>query len=82
MKAIFWCAFFPTIKTFWVSSIVSLPFIKTMYAALDRPVFFEKGGGGGALGAGARGGESHHEFTNNNFAFHESRNKQLRFHAL
>ena len=29
---------------------------------------------------GGKGG-SHHEFTNNNFAFHESRNKYLRFHA-
>ena len=34
------------------------------------------GGGGG----GGRGG-SHQEFTNNNFAFHESRNKYLLFHA-
>ena len=30
---------------------------------------------------GAGGGGSHHEFTNNNFAFHEPQNKFLRFNA-
>ena len=31
-----------------------------------------------AQGGGGQGG-SHHEFTNNNFAFHESPNQNLRF---
>jgi len=30
-------------------------------------------------GGGGKGG-SHHEFTNNNFVFHKSQNKYLRFH--
>ena len=46
----------------------------TLMVFLDRVTRAQGWGGGGK-------GGSHQEFTNNNFAFHESRNKYLLFHA-
>ena len=37
---------------------------------------------GWEINKGGQGGGSHDEFTNNNSAFDESRNKYLRFHAF
>ena len=50
----------------------SFPFIRLQSVAGWE---INKGGQGG-------GGGSHDEFTNNNSAFDESRNKYLRFHAF